>query len=245
MSEPENFLTRWSRRKSEAVAQDAPAQPPETEARAPEEKSEQEKSDANVRASAARSGNAEPAFDPTSLPPIESIVAGTDITAFLRAGVPAQLTRAALRRAWAADPNIRDYVGLSENSWDFTAPGGVPGFGPLSPEDAGRLMAEYTGKLRDVANAAKQAVEQIGQPAQPSAARSPNQTSTLPVQEKDRAAPAQIAEPERAARRPEQSIAAMDSPQRDKANIAAQNNRVDVESNSSPTRRPHGSALPK
>lgn len=31
------------------------------------------------------------------------------------------------------DPAIRNYVGLSEYSWDFNAPGGVPGFGPLNP----------------------------------------------------------------------------------------------------------------
>ena len=45
--------------------------------------------------------------------------------------MPAELTRAALRRVWVADPKIRDFVGLSENSWDFNAPNAVPGFGPL------------------------------------------------------------------------------------------------------------------
>jgi hypothetical protein len=50
------------------------------------------------------------------------------------------LARAALRRAWLADPAIRDFIGLSENSWDFTAPGGVPGFGSVSMEDAKRLL---------------------------------------------------------------------------------------------------------
>jgi hypothetical protein len=29
--------------------------------------------------------------------------------------------------------------GLAENSWDFNAPDGVPGFGPLDPAEAGRL----------------------------------------------------------------------------------------------------------
>jgi hypothetical protein len=32
------------------------------------------------------------------------------------------------------DPAIQNYVGLSEYSWDFNAPGGVPGFGPLNPK---------------------------------------------------------------------------------------------------------------
>lgn len=30
-----------------------------------------------------------------------------------------------------ADPDIRNHVGLAENNWDFSAPGGVPGFGPM------------------------------------------------------------------------------------------------------------------
>ena len=29
------------------------------------------------------------------------------------------------------DPVIRDFIGLSENSWDFNAPDGIPGFGSL------------------------------------------------------------------------------------------------------------------
>jgi hypothetical protein len=32
------------------------------------------------------------------------------------------------------DPAIQNYVGLSENAWDFNTPGGVPGFGPLDPK---------------------------------------------------------------------------------------------------------------
>jgi Protein of unknown function (DUF3306) len=103
---------------------------------------------------AARAGGGEPegaereapVFDPTSLPPIESIDAGSDVSAFLRPGVPADLARAALRRAWVADPAIRDFVGLAENAWDFNAPGGVPGFEPLRAiDDAWRLAAQLTG----------------------------------------------------------------------------------------------------
>jgi hypothetical protein len=44
-----------------------------------------------------------------------------------------------LRRAWLADPAIRDFIGLSENSCDFNAPDGVPGFGSLITDDAGLL----------------------------------------------------------------------------------------------------------
>jgi hypothetical protein len=65
-----------------------------------------------------------PASNPvaTSLPAIDSIGAGSDIRRFLDPGVPSDLARAALRRAWVADPVIRDFIGLSENSWDFNTP---------------------------------------------------------------------------------------------------------------------------
>ena len=144
MSESERFLSRWARRKHEAAkpaaareADDAPA----TADAAPQ-------GDARAAPSVPKSETGEPAtFDPASLPPLDSIVAGTDIRAFLARGVPAELTRAALRRAWAADPAIRDFIGLSENSWDFTAPEGVPGFGPMRPSDnMHELLARVGGQ---------------------------------------------------------------------------------------------------
>ncbi len=55
------------------------------------------------------------AFDPTNLPSLDSIGPQTDITVFLQSGVPAGLRLAALRRAWAMDPAIRDFKGLQEN----------------------------------------------------------------------------------------------------------------------------------
>jgi hypothetical protein len=84
--------------------------------------------------------------EPASLPPIETLDAASDITPFLAPGVPAELTRQALRRAWETDPAIRDFVGLSENAWDFTAPNGVPGFGALTEEDVQRLLDALTEK---------------------------------------------------------------------------------------------------
>jgi len=102
----------------------------------------------------------EPAFDLARLPPIESITAETDIRAFLAAGVPPDLTRAALRRAWAADPTIRDFIGLSENAWDFNTPGAIPGFGPL----------EMTDELR------RQVMRMVGRNLEPEAPDRPEPT---------------------------------------------------------------------
>ena len=96
---------------------------------------------------------AEPEFDIASLPPIDSINALTDVTAFLRDGVPAALTRAALRRVWTADPAIRDFVGLAENAWDFTDPNAMPGFGALesTPEQIGAMLERVIGGARETA----------------------------------------------------------------------------------------------
>ena len=83
-----------------------------------------------------------------SLPPVESITSLSDITAFLREGVPAELTRAALRRVWTADPAIRDFIGLAENAWDFTDPNAMPGFGPLEDTDeVRRMIARVVGEI--------------------------------------------------------------------------------------------------
>jgi hypothetical protein len=49
--------------------------------------------------------------------------------------VPAELTRIALRRAWASDPAIRDFIGIAESQWDFNDPHAMPGFGPLQRTD--------------------------------------------------------------------------------------------------------------
>jgi len=142
----EDFLTRWSRRKREAEQ----AAPPPSAAPAGVEPGAVEKATENVspraeEASPARAGD-EPTVDIAALPPIESITATTDVRAFLARGVPAQLTRAALRRAWAADPAIRDFVGLAENAWDFTAPDAMPGFGPLvGPASAQQIAADAMG----------------------------------------------------------------------------------------------------
>jgi hypothetical protein len=137
MSEPENFLARWSRRKR---AGEEPTEEPAAKETALEKKEEPDVE--QVSANESPRAAVPPAFDLSSLPSIESIAAGTDIRPFLAPGVPAELTRAALRRAWTTDPGIRDFIGLSENAWDFTK-GGPAGFGPLLPmDDVKKMLAE-------------------------------------------------------------------------------------------------------
>jgi hypothetical protein len=120
MSEHEDFLSRWSRRKREAGKNEAVAEKAEHAVETPRPPD------------AAKAQEPVP-FDAASLPSIDSIDVATDIRAFLAENVPPALKHAALRRAWAADPAIRDFVGLQENDWDFTKPETIPGFGTLDP----------------------------------------------------------------------------------------------------------------
>jgi Protein of unknown function (DUF3306) len=146
MSEPEGFLARWSRRKREAdeAAPETRASPSDESARpTPTDQDDVSGSRAVERKP---TESKPPEVDLSALPSLESITATTDIRPFLLPGVPAELTRAALRRAWAADPAIRDFVGLAENAWDFTAPETIPGFGPSVPPDVvRRLLAGMMG----------------------------------------------------------------------------------------------------
>lgn len=136
----EEFLARWSRRKR-ASKSDAP--PAETAEPAGE---------ASVPSPGAE---AEPDVDLGSLPPIDAITAATDVTAFLRKGVPQELMHMALRRAWSADPAIRDFIGLAENAWDFNDPKAMPGFGPLdcSQAELAAWVDRIVGGLRNAAEA--------------------------------------------------------------------------------------------
>src|SRR5262245_18815277 len=240
MSEPENFIARWSRRKRNA-AEEAKAAP-STDHR--EEACEASDS-APVVSGAPESS--ETAFDVTKLTPIETITADTDIRAFLAPGVPAELTRAALRRAWAADPKIRDFVGLADYDWDFNAPGAMTGFGSLEMTD--ELRQQITRMVgRSLANEATE------RPAQTSAEvqgkPSPIETSTESV------APAAETSTQHvqsnAGTSQNEHIGAQNEshnsealPQCSKVDIATRNNPNDSDNDQLIDKRPHGRALPK
>lgn len=134
-----NVFVRWARLKQASRSLDADPAPTEREQAA-------KPSVAN--------GETDRPFDLASLPSIESITAHTDIAAFLQTGVPAELKRLALRRAWATDPAIRDFIGIAENQWDFNDPDAIPGFGPLDPGDnVADLLAQMSKGLVQVRDA--------------------------------------------------------------------------------------------
>jgi len=247
MSEPENFIARWSRRKREA-AEDAEATKSSAAPDAAAEgahPSEDQSGTAVGRSDPRRSPEA--AFDPTKLPPIETITAESDITAFLAPGVPPELTRAALRRAWAADPKIRDFIGLSENSWDFNAPGAMTGFGSLEMTDELRQqIARMVG--RSLANATTDSPAQTS--AEVQGKPSPAETSTESVATAAGVSAQHVqsnagrSQPDRIeAQNEPHSSAAL--PQRSKVDIASRNNSENTDNDQLIGKRPHGRALPK
>ena len=130
------FLARWSQRKQEARQPEPKPDVPAVE---------------NAETSnlpAPQVEDATPEFDLSTLPKLEELTGSTDITAFLRKGVPEHLRNAALRQSWALDPAIRNYVSPAlDYAYDWNAPGGVPGGGELGEGvDVARMVSQIMGE---------------------------------------------------------------------------------------------------
>jgi hypothetical protein len=226
MTDPQGFLSRWSERKLRK-------EPDEEECSGSAEPAEEGRGEAGTRSAGAPdagSADAEPPFDLASLPPIESISAGTDIRGFLRPGVPAALKGAALRRTWTADPVIRDFVGLSENSWDFNAPDSIPGFGTQVTESARRAVLDWmSGSAPADAQPDVPDATAAGGPAEPK--------------------PIASAHDQLCAEGPSEPVVTaaqqMDVPERERATSADEENMITDVKNSSVKKAGHGGALPQ
>ena len=167
------FLARWSQRKQEAKQPDpaAPAAESVESSGPPAPPSE----DATLE------------FDLSTLPNLEELTGSTDITAFLRKGVPEHLRNAALQKSWALDPAIRNYVNPAlEYAYDWNAPGGVPGGGELGAGiDVARLVSQIMGEpaAETINSDASSKEAAAGAPAEPSERELPEQPQEdLPVQ---------------------------------------------------------------
>jgi Protein of unknown function (DUF3306) len=161
VSDPESFLSRWSRLKRESNTvvrpESGPGPGPGPAASAAGSAEALKVATVGVEPTAVAVEAAAvaveptrcdavaspaPLFDPVSLPPVASITGTSDIRQFLQAGVPAELVRAALRAAWVTDPTIRDFIGIADNQWDFNDTTAMPGFGPLEAADSARAFAQ-------------------------------------------------------------------------------------------------------
>jgi hypothetical protein len=105
----EPFLKRWARLKSERP-NPAPEEPAPAAVVQPVEVPQEPE---QVR--------------PEDLPPIEELTAESDFTPFLKAGVPEELKRLALRKLWRSDPVFANLDGLVEYGEDFGAAFRNPG----------------------------------------------------------------------------------------------------------------------
>jgi hypothetical protein len=226
--EPGNFLQRWSRRKYEATAESTV---PEQSKAKPESAAPPEATDHDA---------SDKPFNLADLPSIESIDAKTDIRAFLQAGVPSELKHAALRRAWSADPQIRDFIGPVENGWDFNAPEGILGFGELpAGEDIARLLTQAIGapasQQEPVQNAPAETAALSGSSPSDQALPHEQPNNTLDVKTPSSGAPLSRMN----------NDSCKDGARPNDADIASQHNLEPAAGNQCAPPRRHGGALPK
>jgi len=128
MSEEPGFLARWSRRKRGLAEAADPAPPAPLPAEAPAPAPPEE-------------------ADPAEVAAIEAVTDLEALRDLLGPQVAPGLRRVALRRLWALDPAIRDFIGPADYAWDFNAPDGVPGFATSLGGEVGRLLAQAIGTL--------------------------------------------------------------------------------------------------
>lgn len=176
----DGFLTRWTRRKLAVRAAERAADSAADPSAGPSANATEGKgaaADASARHGPAGGANTAPVPsgsvpDPVAdhpaatsdplpeLPDLDALTRESDLTPFLRAGVPATLRNAALRRMWSIDPAIRDFVSEArEYAYDWNSPGGVPGLGPLLPSDDVQAMLRKILGGRPVETAAPEAGE--------------------------------------------------------------------------------------
>lgn len=122
------FLSRWSRLKQEARDHEHQPQPPAAVLPENEESPEQEREPAPPPEAGAE-GDGAPAPSkaadqppPLDLPDIDTLTRDSDYTAFLRAEVPADMRRQALRKLWRSDPVFANLDGLNDYDENYAAP---------------------------------------------------------------------------------------------------------------------------
>lgn len=139
----ESPFSRWSRRKDEARRAKLDPQAQSDEAA--------ERTADTVRDPAPASTEVAPTPEEiAALPKLEELTAESDITGFLRRGVPEALRNAALRRMWLLDPAIRDFPGHARDyDFDWNTPGGVPGNSPFEPSGGAARMVRHVIEERN------------------------------------------------------------------------------------------------
>ena len=173
----DGFLQRWSKLKQSnrrgraapvAVAAAAAPEPPgEPDIDTIEELLEPEQSAGLISSVGAEPGEApDPGPAETSpaelreqaeeagLTPIEELEADSDYTGFLGQGVPAALTKAALRKLWLSDPVFANLDGLNDYDLDYNVIDKILNLADTG-KDLGKLVEKVEGTGEDAAGAAE------------------------------------------------------------------------------------------
>jgi Protein of unknown function (DUF3306) len=191
-----NFLDRWSSRKQQAKA--APVAPEPASMPQPVE---------------------DAPFDLSLLPKLEDLTGESDLSVFLQKGVPESIKNAAMRRVWALDSGIANYLGPVDYAWDFNDPAGIPGFGPLGAE------VDVAGMLKQVMGEREPPTEALGAPEPAALEAVPEPTASVRRHDKPVLLPPDHAE-------------MVLAPQ------TAQDREPDAETAAPPLRKRHGGAVP-
>lgn len=187
-TQDQGFLRRWSRRKAAARQVER-------------EVVERDQPPAEAAPESARDAPAE-AIDPASLPDIDSLTVGSDFKVFMRAGVPAELRRQALRKLWRLDPKLANLDGLLEYGEDYTQVGRA-GTAAKTAYQVGKGFLEKLDEVEEVtAEDARTAAAQIEAEADAGAtseppAETPPRGDTPPAGEVPAVAPRRRTRPDR------------------------------------------------
>lgn len=189
------FLSRWSRLKQEAREreQEPEAPPPEPE---PEQEPEAEAAAEPEAGDAAPAvgGDQGEAAEPLDLPDIDSLTRDSDYSVFMRAGVPADLRRQALRKLWRSDPVLANLDGLNDYDQNYAAPS-IVGAAVRTAYD---VFKGYAPRDVEAGEATAEAADSVEAAAQQSdaAAQYPQPPAEQPEDAAKAAASAAAAEPE-------------------------------------------------
>jgi Protein of unknown function (DUF3306) len=268
MSDPESFLSRWSRRKREGRENDT-SHGVSPSPRLPSGNLREERANSDLSSQAGKGldhrhtrlplptrgegevvahpppTSTDPAFDPSSLPPVQSITAETDIRGFLRTGVPPELTRAALRRAFASDPAIRNFVGLADYDWDFNAADSIAGFGPLQmTDDVAKMAAQVLAHVLEP-NRTEPRNPLDPAPAIPKAEEAADKADTTAAHSAAKEMHSHATDRDQPANELGTLAHADELTHREQEHVAAQYRSIRPENRDDLVRRQHGGALPK
>lgn len=209
MSTDDTGLRRWSQRKHEARAQERRGKrhggaAPRIAAAETAEKVSQPAVAAEASPAPPSpadhgqpgAGQAEPVAV-KDLPDVESLDQSSDFSAFLKAGVPEELQRRALRKLWRLDPTLANLDGLVDYGEDFTDKALViEGLKTVYRVGKGLLEDDEIAPLSDATPATTAATEDAttGESAEDASAASDDEAAPPPADGESDAAPVDTAQ---------------------------------------------------